>query len=116
MLEQYSELDKEFDENGKLHSYVKDENAIYRHKGLIEAFSIQVPEKNGYEFYTLIPDLKDKYPIVESFVESLLWRKVETINEESKKYVNEHVFSYQGTHDYFLGNYSCGYRNSKSFL
>ena len=101
MLEQYSELDKEFDENGKLHSYVKDENAIYRHKGLIEAFSIQVPEKKGYEFYSLIPDLKDKYPIVESFVESLLWRKVETINEESKSYVNEYVFSYQGTHDYF---------------
>jgi len=101
LLEQYSELKKEFSEDGKLHNYVKDENAIYRYKGLIEAFSIQVPEKNGYEFYTLVSDLKDKYPIVESFVESLLWRKVETINEESKKYVNEHVFSYQGTHDYF---------------
>jgi len=101
LLEQYSELEKEFTEDGKLHKYVKDENAIYRYKGLIEAFSIQVPEKNGYEFYTFISDLKDKYPIVESFVESLLWRKVETINEESKKYVIEHVFSYQGTHDYF---------------
>lgn len=101
LLEQYSELEKEFTEDGKLYNYVKNENAINRYKGLIEAFSIQVPEKNGYEFYTLVPDLKDKYPIVESFVESLLWRKVETINEESKKYVNEHVFSYQGTHDYF---------------
>lgn len=101
LLEQYPELEKEFKENGKLHSYVEDENAIYRHKGLIEALSIQVPEKNGYELYTLIPDLKDKYPIVESFVESLLWRKVDTINEESKKYVNEHVFSHQGTHDFF---------------
>lgn len=101
LLDQYPELEKEFKEDGKLHSFVKDENAIYRHKGLIEAFSIQVPEKNGYEFYTLIPDLKDKYPIVESFVESLLWRKVDTINEESKKYVNEYVLSCQGTHDFF---------------
>ncbi|GHA40191.1 hypothetical protein GCM10007103_22040 [Salinimicrobium marinum] len=101
LLEQCSELEHEFKEGGKLRNYVKDENAIYRYKGLIEAFSIQVPEKNGNEFYTLIPDLKDKYPVVESFVESLLWRKVQTINEESKKYVNEHVFSYQGTHDYF---------------
>lgn len=101
LLEQYSELEKEFTEDGKLHNYVKDENAIYRYKGLIEAFSIQVPEKKGYEFFTLIPNLKDKYPIVESFVESLLWRKVETINDESLNYVNEHVLAFQGTNDYF---------------
>jgi hypothetical protein len=101
LLELYPELEKEFKEDGNLYNYVEDENAIYRHKGLIEAFSIQVPEKKGYEFYTLIPDFKSKYPIVESFVESLLWRKIDTINEESKKYVNEHVSSYQGTHDFF---------------
>ncbi|GGG05121.1 NTPase [Dokdonia pacifica] len=101
LLEQYPEFEKDFKENGKLYKYVENENAVYRYKGLIEAFSIQIPEIKGYEFYSLIPDLKDKYPIVESFVESLLWRKVDTINEESKKYVNEHVLSYQGTHDYF---------------
>lgn len=101
LIEQYPELEKEFKENGKLYKYVENENAVYRYKGLIEAFSIQIPEIKGCEFYCLIPDLKDKYPIVESFVESLLWRKVDTINEESKKYVNEHVLSYQGTYDYF---------------
>lgn len=101
LLEQCHELEKEFKEDGKLYNYVKDENAIYRHKGLIEAFSIQVPELKGYEFYNLLPDLKDTYPVVESFIESLLWRKVETINEESKQYVNKHVLSYQGTYDYF---------------
>ncbi len=101
LLEQYPELEKELKEGGQLHSYVKDEHAIYMYKGLIEAFSIQVPEKNGHEFFALIPDIKDKHPIVESFVESLLWRKVETINEESKNYVNEYVFSYQDTHDLF---------------
>lgn len=101
LLEQYPELEKEFKENGKLYKYVENENAVYRYKGLIEAFSIQIPEIKGCEFYSLIPELKDRYPIVETFVESLLWRKVDTINEELKKYVNEHVLSYQGTHDYF---------------
>ncbi|MGQ1788520.1 AVAST type 2 anti-phage system protein Avs2 [Saccharicrinis sp. GN24d3] len=101
LLLQHPELENEFKVGGHLFNYVKDENAIYMHKGLIEAFSVQVPEKEGFEFYTLIPDFKDKYPIIESFVESLLWRKVETINEESKKYVNEYVFLYQGTHDFF---------------
>jgi len=101
LIEQYPELGKEFKEDGKLFHYVKDENSIYIHKGLIEAFSIQFPEKNGHEFHTLIPNLKDKYPVVESFVESLLWRKVDTINENSQKYVKECVFLYQGTHDLF---------------
>ena len=101
LLGQYPDLEKEFKEGGKLHSYVKDEVALKINKGLIEAFSIQVPERNGCEFFNLIPTFKDKCPVIESFVESLLWRKIDTINEESNKYVNEHVFSYQGTHDYF---------------
>lgn len=101
LLDRYPELGKEFKEDGKIFHYVKDENSIYLNKGLIEAFSIQVPEKNGYEFHTLIPNLMDKYPIVESFVESLLWRKVDTINENSHKYVKKYVYSYQNTHDLF---------------
>ncbi|WP_461639191.1 AVAST type 2 anti-phage system protein Avs2 [Labilibaculum euxinus] len=101
LLEQYPDLEKELKEGGQLHSYVKDKHAIYMHKGLIEAFSIQVPEKNGHEFSALIPDLIDKRPIIESFIESLLWRKVETINQESKNYVNEYVFSYRSTYDLF---------------
>ncbi len=101
LLEQHQELKKEFRENGKLYNYIENESAIYRFKGLIEAFSIQVPEIKGYEFYSLIPDVKNKYPVIESFVESLLWRKAETINEESKKYINEHVFSYPGTQNFF---------------
>ena len=101
LLEHYPELENEIKEDGKLYKYMENENAIYRYKGLIEALSIQIPEIKGYEFYNLIPDLKDKYPVVESFAESLLWRKVETINKESINYVNEHVLAYQGTSDYF---------------
>ena len=101
LLGQYPDLEKEFKEGGQLYNYVEDGHAINIHKGLIESFSIQVPERNGCEFFNLIPTFKDKRPVIESFVESLLWRKIDTINEESKKYVNEHVFSYQGTHDYF---------------
>lgn len=101
LLEPHQKIENEFEDKGGLYHYVKDARAINLHRGLIDAFSIQVPEKYGYEFSTLIPHLKDNYAIVESFVESLLWRKVDTINEDSKKYVNEYVFSYHGTHDFF---------------
>jgi hypothetical protein len=101
LLEKYPNLDVEFKEGGKLYHYVKDVNSIHINKGLIDAFSIQIPEISGKEFFDFIPHLKDKYPIAESFVESLLWRKVETINEKSKDYVNKYVFSYQDTYDLF---------------
>ena len=101
LLEKYSNLEKEFKAGGNLHQYVKNENSIYVNKGLIDAFSIQLPEKTSKEFFELIPHLKDKSPVAESFVESLLWRKFETINEKSEDYVNQHVFSYQDTYDFF---------------
>jgi hypothetical protein len=101
LLGKYSELEKEFQVDGKLHKYIEDEIAIHRYKGLIDAFSIQIPEMKGYEFYNLVPAFKSMYPIVESFFESLLWRRVETLNKDSKKYVEEHVFNSQSKDDYF---------------
>ncbi|MBB4804573.1 hypothetical protein HNP37_004670 [Flavobacterium nitrogenifigens] len=101
LLEQSTDLTAEFQKGGRLYNFVRSESEIYSNKGLVEAFSIQVPEKKGYEFYTLLPKLKYKYPVVESFVESLLWRKFDTINKESEEYVNKHVFSFIGTHDLF---------------
>jgi hypothetical protein len=102
LLEQYPDLEQAFKKGGELYRYVEDENPINLHKGLIEAFSIQVPEKTGKEFFAITPELKNKYPVIESFVESLLWRKIETINDASKEYVNEYVFSYQGTFELFF--------------
>ncbi|KQB42560.1 AVAST type 2 anti-phage system protein Avs2 [Flavobacterium aquidurense] len=94
-------LETEFQEGGSFFKYIEDENALYFNKGLIDAFSIQIPEKINKEFYELIPNLKDNYTIAESFVESLLWRKYETINDSSEKYVDEVVFSYDETHKLF---------------
>lgn len=101
LLEKHQNVELEFKDGGNLFKYIKEENDLYFNKGLIDAFSIQIPEKTDKEFYEFIPHLKDKYSIVESFVESLLWRKVETINEDSKDYINNYVFSFKGTYDLF---------------
>lgn len=101
LLERYFNLDIEFKESGNLHKYVREENDLSYNKGLIDAFSIQIPEKTGREFYDYVPHLKDKYDVVESFVESLIWRKINTINENSKKYINDFVLHYQGTNELF---------------
>lgn len=101
LLETYPNLDSEFKDGGNLFKYIKEDNDLYFNKGLIDAFSIQIPEKTGQEFYEFIPNLKTNYTIADSFVESLLWRKVETINENSKDYVNDVIFSFEETTDSF---------------
>lgn len=100
-LEKFPNLNVEFGENGELFSFVKDKHAIYLNKGLIDAFSIQIPEKTGKELYEYIPKFKGSYPIVESFVESLLWRRSDTINEKSKEYIIEYAFVYEDIYDLF---------------
>lgn len=101
LLEQNSNLETAFKEGGGLHNYVKDIKSVNINRGIIDAFSIQVPERSGKELSEFIPSLEKDYPIVESFIESLLWRKVETINEKSKDFVNKYVSMYQGTYDFF---------------
>lgn len=100
LLESSSNIENEFKEGGSLFKYLEDRE-LYLHKGLIDAFSIQIPEKFNKEFFEIVPHHKDNYSIIESFVNSLLWRKYESINEKSKEYVNDYVLKYQGTYDLF---------------
>lgn len=95
------ELEGAFKEDGNLYHLVKDEHSCYMNKGVIEALTIQIPEKTGKEFYEYVPHVKDSYPIIECFVQSLLWRKTETTTEKLVGYVNSTVLKYQGTHDLF---------------
>lgn len=101
LIERFPDLEKEFGENGSLNQLVFDHWAIMENRGLIEAFSIQVPEIKGKEFYDIVPLVYDDYEIASAFVASLLWRKFETITENSIDYVNNVVLHHQGTEEYF---------------
>lgn len=101
IIEKNTEIEVAFKEGGNLFHLVKDEHDCNINKGLIEALTIQIPEKTGKEFYEYVPHIRDSYPIIESFVQSLLWRKTETTSEKLIGYVNSTVLSYQGTHDLF---------------
>ncbi|MGZ6519146.1 MAG: ATP-binding protein, partial [Bacteroidia bacterium] len=77
-----------FQKGGSLEPYVQS----YRYQGIIEALSIQLPERIDKELYELISDdRKSSHSIVEPFIKSLIWRKPETIKEKVKDYVNEHI-------------------------
>ncbi len=95
LLEQSTNLRIDFHNDGYLFPYIKDKQSLAFNKGLLEAFSIQIPEKNHQEFFSLIPELKNEDIIVESFIESLIWRDLKSFNQKSKEYAKEYAFGYR---------------------
>lgn len=91
-----------FAEGTYLNGLIKDEHSCYVNKGIVEALSVQLPEIIGRELYEVAPHCKEFYPVTESFIKSLIWRKVETITEKVLDYVNEYVFNNQRTYDLFF--------------
>ena len=105
LITNYIDIDnpkKSFYKGKYLNNLFQSEGYCYRNKGLLEAFSIQLPEKTSKEFYELLPFSKSFYPVVESFVESLIWRNTNTITEKLMPYINKQVNRYKGTYEKFL--------------
>ena len=72
-----------------LRKYVKDEHACARNRGLIEAFTIQVPERIGKELIELIPSIQAFDAVISAFIESIIWRHPHSINlDVALDYIN----------------------------
>lgn len=103
LLDDVENIENEFKTDGRLKSYFKDEYNFYRHSGIVEALSIQLPEKFGKELYELLPEFSDNHNLQEAFIESLVWRDINAINlEKIKPFINEQVFGYNNSFDLFL--------------
>jgi hypothetical protein len=102
-------LDEHFDklcpeqsfQEKKLQDLIKDQRAIYRNQNIIEALSIQMPERFGKELIEVIPYIKTYPAVAEAFIQSLAWRRNETIGEEGRKYVNEIIIHDSDLYDQF---------------
>lgn len=104
-LEKYLDKDNpesSFLDGQALFGLIKDENRCYFNKGIVEALSIQLPELVNKELYEVAPHCESFYPVIESFVESLIWRKTETVTNKLIGYINESVIKYKGTRHKFL--------------
>ncbi|MEL0612907.1 hypothetical protein [Marinomonas arenicola] len=102
LLEQHPNVKDEFAEGGVYYKLFSDYSTCYQNKGLLEALSIQIPELTGSELYTFVPHVKAEYPVIESFVQSLLWRNVKSADENMIDYINSEVMAYDHSQDLFL--------------
>jgi hypothetical protein len=93
---------KSFEVNQPLHKYVKDSNSCARYQGLIEALSIQIPERVGKELVELVPAIANFDSVIEAFVDSLIWRNPKNIYESTIEYINSHVLPNEYANSRFL--------------
>lgn len=84
--------------------------ARYQHSGVIEALSVQIPERlHGRELVDVAPYIKDSYTVQSSFVESLIWRNPSAFQidenrapQNALRYINEVIAKSKGGHESLL--------------
>lgn len=92
-----------FTSDKPLFKYLRDLKTCSMHQGLIEAWSIQFPERIGIELIELIPSIADYRPIVTAFIESIVWRDPQFINiDVARKYINTYIIRNPYLHERFL--------------
>ena len=89
-------------DSGRLHDLVKDQRAIHLNRNLIEALSIQVPERTGLELFEVAPATRPIQSVARSFIRSLIWRKELSVSEATRSYVDEVILQDDHLFDLFM--------------
>ncbi len=69
--------------------------------GLVEALSVQVPERTGRELVSLVPELENDWFTCQAMIQSILWRDPRAITDDTMD-VADHCFQSVGLFDEFL--------------
>jgi len=98
---------QEFLPDGSMFEYFKDSQSCYSNSGLVEAFSIQIPEKFGREFFEYTPHVREEESIAEALIASLIWRKASNLSSVVGSPIRDFLKEMMPKHDlsgYFLEN------------
>lgn len=104
LLDQY--LDEEhpersFKKQGRIGRLFKNEGDGLQRSGLLEALSVQLPERTGKEFFELVQHLAGSQVVRRAFVESIAWRDKDAFTEKTRAYINAEVLRHDDTRDEF---------------
>lgn len=103
LLDNIDDIENEFKNEEGLKRYLSDEYDFYHNQGIVEALSVQLPERYGKELYELLPEFRKNNNLVNAFIDSLVWRDVSAIDFKKLKYfIIKNVLCYQNTVDHFL--------------
>lgn len=91
LLDKHLDLDnpKNSFDSGPLKELLKDESKAYYNQNILEALSVQVPERIGNELHEVAPYAATYFATGAAFIDGLMWRRADTIGEASREFVNE---------------------------
>lgn len=78
-----------FQVNGPLHRLFSDQDSIWENRGVVNAMSIQLPEKVNVELFQCISNHEELEEIADTIIENLIWRRSDTINDHLLDYISE---------------------------
>ena len=90
-----AQIKKDFKPKGKIHSLFADRHGIHGlNTGLLNSFAVLLPEKFNIELYEvfIVPEKTyGAFYIYKALLESIMWRRSDTITEKLWLYVREHL-------------------------
>lgn len=92
---------KSFGSKTRLGRLLKSEQDGWRHAGLIEALSVQLPERAGKEVFQVAPHAAAFHPVRDGFVKSLVWRDSTAFSDATFEQIHE-LIRYKGPMEDFL--------------
>ncbi len=81
---------------------IKDSYNCWQNRSLIEALSIQIPERIQKELNEIAPHCANFSSIIDSFTESLIWREPTSITEATRQYINKYVIQNENNREQLL--------------
>ena len=79
---------KAFSPRAKLGKLLRTESDCWRQSGLIEAFSVQLPERVGRELVEFAPHARSFDVVQRAFIQSLVWRDAKAFGKAAFEYVD----------------------------
>jgi len=71
--------------------YFPDEHSMWRNKGLLESYFIQIPELLKREVFDLFPALQESQAAWEAFWQSVPWRDEKSLTEGTRTYIETNL-------------------------
>ena len=85
------DISKLFLKNGSFFKYFKNYSSLLQHKGIMDAISIQFPEKFSKELIEIKPKFSKSPVLLESFIDSFMWRHPDSIKKSSILQIQKHI-------------------------
>ncbi|WP_461246560.1 hypothetical protein [Treponema sp. R6D11] len=93
LLNNSDDIEKDLTKGGNIYNFLKTSDKFrYINHGLMEALAIQIPERTNKEIYEYF-ELTEFPLIINVFLESLKWRKLDTVTDKCIDFINAYVIN-----------------------